>query len=490
MPNQRQKKANSCENVASRDVSVVRQEVLDKIRSSKVPHSGVMFPTPESVVISKQDINRIRQNAKYISPYEIELEKSKKLEQLKKENQICEQRKEKMRQLDINNCKTKNQSLSDIELESLKENKLILDNATKKLLQNNQHVKKMNSLVLYAKCAAVRDRQLIEKETAKEKAKIAEKRLDQIMENERLNALKIEAEKEEEKRIETKKGAQIITQQMQYMRKQRLVEQDLKKREGVQLIEKLKKLDQQEELKKQEKILQGKKLLEAIKHANKQIVQARAEAKQREKEEQDRISKYLADKDARQAEYQAQQQQIQAQKENAKTKMIQQQEKRQGHEKSIQDMRIQRAQEERERKWRQQEKESAIKKMKTKQILNEARQRQRLEKELRLAEQAAAERIEFEKNILAYQQQEQMIEKEQKLERTKIHQYRNMLQNQINENEKYKNIVKNDFEIKQQQQFKLQKQQIETLKKAKIDELTKLGVPEKYMVDLKRYQID
>ena len=486
----RRSRRNTGQSVGSKDVSVVKQEVLNKIRSTKTVH-GVMYPTPESVVISSQDMNRIRNNARYISPQEIQLEKTKKLEQEKKQNIICEQRKEKMRQLAASKTNNnQNVTLSDLELESLKENKLILDNATKKLLQNHEHVKKMNSLVLYAKCAAIRDKQLIEKEELKEKTKLAEKRLDQIMESDRLNALKSEEEKEKAKLVETKKGAKIITQQMQYMRKQRMLAQEIKKREGIQMVEKMKQLEKEEELKKQAKIEEGKKLLAAIKNANKQIAQARFEAKQREKEEEDRIAKYLADKDAREAEYEAQQQIIEAQKEKARNKMIQQQEKRQGHEKSIEDMRIRRAQEQRERKWREKEKLDAIKKLKTKEILNQARERQRLEKELRLAEQAASERIEFEKNITAFQQQEEMIKKEQKLERTKIDQYRNMLQLQIKENEKYKTVENNDLTQKEEQQFQLQKQQIKVLKKNKIMELTKLGVPEKYMADLKRYQID
>lgn len=86
-------------------------------------------------------------------------------------------------------------------------------------------------LILNAKCHAIRDAQLIEKVEIKKEQLEEEKRLDEMMEVERLKALKEYEEREKVAHFERLKGAKVIQLQITDNEQSRLLDEERKDQE-------------------------------------------------------------------------------------------------------------------------------------------------------------------------------------------------------------------------------------------------------------------
>ena len=94
-------------------------------------------------------------------------------------------------------------------------------------------VKHMNHLMLQSKVITVRDKQLDENKRLEEEWLEEQKRLDIMMEIERLKGIKADREKEERRAIATKKGAEELINQIR--------ERDLIRQQQDEILEKEKK---------------------------------------------------------------------------------------------------------------------------------------------------------------------------------------------------------------------------------------------------------
>lgn len=86
----------------------------------------------------------------------------------------------------------------------------LLSKAQKKLDNDLDDVKAMNQMVLYSKVVTIRDKQLEENKRLEQEWIEEQKKLDLMMEIERLKVLKEEEEREKRKHEARKKGAQVI----------------------------------------------------------------------------------------------------------------------------------------------------------------------------------------------------------------------------------------------------------------------------------------
>merc|ERR1712129_450498 len=195
----------------AKDTAVISASILQNIRKGV----DVQFPTADSVVLHSNDLNSMRANSKYVSLSDREAMKQQKA---KEKNG----KKSKMLAMSKKANKAKPQ-LSALEKEKLKERELILTEANDKMLKNNDKVKQMASLVLYAKCAAIRDRQLTEKQNIKSLEVTNDKALDQMMEIDRLNAIKKMNNRDLKREQATKDAAQIIVKQLAQNEQQRIL---------------------------------------------------------------------------------------------------------------------------------------------------------------------------------------------------------------------------------------------------------------------------
>lgn len=122
----------------------------------------------------------------------------------------------------------------------------LLSKAQKRMDEDLDDVKQMNGMMLYSKVVTIRDKQLEENKRLESEWIEEQKKLDLMMEIERLKVLKEEEEREAKKVVQRLRGKQVIVDQIQERTIQRMKEQEVRDKERQQLlnnIEKMKKED-------------------------------------------------------------------------------------------------------------------------------------------------------------------------------------------------------------------------------------------------------
>ena len=112
----------------------------------------------------------------------------------------------------------------------------LLSKAQKKLDNDLDDVKTMNQMVLYSKVVTIRDKQLEENKRLEQEWIDEQKKLDLMMEIERLKVLKEEELREKRKAEARKQGAQVIVDQIQDRTIARMREQDIRDKERLELL--------------------------------------------------------------------------------------------------------------------------------------------------------------------------------------------------------------------------------------------------------------
>ena len=131
-------------------------------------------------------------------------------------------RKTKMQELDAKRA-TKQAPTEFQRMENSK-NETLLSRAQKKMDDDLDDVKHMNQMVLYSKVVTIRDKQLDENKRLESEYIEEQKKLDLMMEIERLKVLQEEEEREVRKAAARKQGAQVIIDQIQERTIQRMKE--------------------------------------------------------------------------------------------------------------------------------------------------------------------------------------------------------------------------------------------------------------------------
>ena len=125
---------------------------------------------------------------------------------------------------------------SEIEVENNQRAEGLLSKAQMQLDEAHDDVKHMNQMTLYAKVVTVRDKQLAENLELEKDWVSEQKRLDLMMEIERLKALRAEDEREK-LRVEAKRrGAAVIIEQIKEREVQRIKEREQLEREQQQMV--------------------------------------------------------------------------------------------------------------------------------------------------------------------------------------------------------------------------------------------------------------
>ena len=112
----------------------------------------------------------------------------------------------------------------------------LLSKAQKKMDEEMDDVKHMNQMVLYSKVVTIRNKQCEESKRLEQEWIDEQKKLDLMMEIERLKVLKEEEERDIRKHEARKKGAQVIVDQIQERTVQRMKEQEIRDKERMELL--------------------------------------------------------------------------------------------------------------------------------------------------------------------------------------------------------------------------------------------------------------
>ena len=153
--------------------------------------------------------------------------------------------------------------LTELDQETKAKTTYLLAKAQSQIEEQEDDIKHMNELLLYAKCVAIRDNQVIEKQQIAKLRKDEEMRMDQFMEAERrAEVLKIE-ERDVKRVLEMRKGAVKIREQITQRKEAALLEQEKKDHETRAIISRIKESAERDRKEKSEKIeLQRKMTIE------------------------------------------------------------------------------------------------------------------------------------------------------------------------------------------------------------------------------------
>ncbi|ELK38508.1 Coiled-coil domain-containing protein 19, mitochondrial [Myotis davidii] len=410
----------------------------------------------------------------------------------------------------------KNKKLDDLEEEAKERAQNLLQRANKLRIEQEEELRDMSKIILNAKCHAVRDAQILEKQLIQKELDAEEKRLDQMMETERQKSLQRQEDLFKKRREERIRGKRHIMQQMQKKQEERSLFAEQQEQEKEQMLEYMERL-QEEDLRDMERRHQEKLKLQAeIKRINDESQRQKAELQAQEKLADQMVMEFTKKKMvkveselvnrsvgcrrasvvaivrnemAREAEFEAEQERIRREKEKEIARMRVMQEKVQDYLAEQDTLRAKRNQEVADREWRRKEKENAQKKMETEAKLRKTRMEQVAFKEHTLAVQVQRDRDEFDRILRAQREQiekERLVEEKRAAERM---QHAQELRRQVRENQQklvQDRIATFEEGRRLKEEAQRRSERINDVKKKKIEELRATGLPEKYCIEAER----
>lgn len=327
--------------------------ILSKNEVNTIRENMLKGKQADAILIKESELRRIKNSTKITTKKE-EAEKRRALEeQREREQEASELLKTKMKSFD--QTRAKKLPLSEYQREQLAKNQALLENAQKVVDEEMDDVKDMNKMIHYAKCVTIRDRQIAEAKELEKQRKEEDLRMDTLMEIERLKVLKLNEQREKEKKVIQHQGALVIIDQIKEREKERQKQMKLKEEEQQEMLKEI-KAQQEEEIKLQEqKILKGQQLMETVKEANRNAIAIKQKKAQEEKELDNQIMEYNKKKAEREEAYQAELKRIHDEKEMETQKLRERQLKAMNKQSDIDELKAKRAFEENARLNREKE---------------------------------------------------------------------------------------------------------------------------------------
>jgi len=354
-------------------------------------------------------------------------------------------------------------------------------------------VKRMNQMMLYSKCVAIRDAQIEEKKQRLQEEENENKRLDMIFEMERVKALDSYAEREAARQVDRRKGADILKVQIAEREKERIKQEELRDQERSHMLLEIDRLRQEEEAAAVAKKIQGQRLLEEVALANSSQIERKKTFVAQEREEEERIALYLKKKEAKEQAVQEEKARVARDKEVEIARLRAQQERAQDKQAEIDELRARRYQEKAERQLREQVKKATETKMSMQRDLADAREEQRLMKLKQLADTAKMENGEF-LRILQTHREKEASDYDCQMRTQKTNQnHKEELLAQISANKTSRINAREEYleeGRKLREDYERERVQLEDIKDRKLRELEVDGVPAKYRAELERKRIN
>ena len=452
---------------------------------NKSPNNKLKLPRIDTAYISYYDYERIRKNA--IVPEQEEILHNERIQQ--------EQEKTKLAKANALREKIKNinppQNLKLNNKNKYHENDLMLE-AKKHLDKNEDCVKEMDKLCLYAKVATIRERQLKEHEMMEDLYKRKEKKLDEMMELERLKELKQQQNRENNRKQLQRDGCMIIIDQIKQKEYERIKQKDIIEKDRQMILRQIKEMELEDIRQAEQKRITNEKAAKEIVESNRINALNKQKKILEEKEEDLRILKYNIEKAKKEEDEIKEKKRIRDEKEREVQKLREKQEKANDKLAEMAAIQAKRAYEQNEREIKLKEKTEQMIRQKKIEELKEINERQRKEKKQQLMEIAKQEKEEYERII---QKNMEEIEKDRRREenkKKKVYENKNDLIKLIKIKEEKERIKNRELQEEGRKENQLRddwKLRMEMIKNQKIQELKNLGIKRKYIADLENYKI-
>ncbi len=153
-----------------------------------------------------------------------------------KESAMAAAKARKQRMLELDKERANKMPLTEQQILDKEKADGLLTKAQQILDEDHDDVKHMNQMMLYSKVVTIRDRQLEEAKRLEQEWIEEQKRLDIMMEIERLKSLKLQEEREVKRKEARKQGSLVIIDQIKERELERIKEQEIREREMQQMI--------------------------------------------------------------------------------------------------------------------------------------------------------------------------------------------------------------------------------------------------------------
>lgn len=456
----------------------------DLIRRCRIPDQD---PSGLTVVLRRNKFMQLKESSRVRTHAEIQKEIDDQMKFKIQNMEESEKRKDEMRELERN--RRANTKLNDLEVEAKEKAEYLLTKANAERLEQDEEIKGVNTWILNAKCHAIRDAQLLEKQQMKNEIEQESLRLDTMMELDRINAIKAAEDIDEMRQKQRYLGAQQLLKQIESNAQERVLNEERRDQETKMVLKKLDQLHEQDMKELQEKKRKQLALAKEIRITSEEQLRYREREIELDREMEFKVLQYQKLRDEREAARELERKQLKKQKEMEIARIRGLQEKAIDAQANRDALVARRNQEENERMWRKKEKLEALKKAESEAIMRKARAEQVQNKEHYIAVQAQRERHEFER-VLA----EQKKQIAQDLEREKaLHAARrrngDFVRQQIRDKEQLAiEARKKHFEegIRMEEEARQRRVRLTEVKNKKLIELREAGIPMKYCNEIER----
>eukprot|EP00598_Pedospumella_elongata_P001430 CAMPEP_0184975840 /NCGR_PEP_ID=MMETSP1098-20130426/6939_1 /TAXON_ID=89044 /ORGANISM="Spumella elongata, Strain CCAP 955/1" /LENGTH=461 /DNA_ID=CAMNT_0027498615 /DNA_START=99 /DNA_END=1484 /DNA_ORIENTATION=+ len=442
---------------------------------------------PSSIVISADELNRIRNGSVIKTEAEIAADKEH-AERLKEEREkLSKERKDRMKELEKRSVMLAKKS--DVEIAEIARNKAIRNMAEKKLDENADVVKLLNSMAQRATAFTIRDQQLEEKERLAKLEKEYDERLDVMIEIDRVQDI-MKRENEEQyrktKRVEDRK---VINEQIAARERMRMLSLEAREQENQAMRNMMKRYEDEDRTQAAARAIEMEKSRKAVLLANADAIERKKQAREMEKKEMEDILIYQALKDQELARREEEEEAIARSKKERQAKLLAQQEKAQNNAGKMDELRARRAAEEKERNERKKEKAEALKRKQEMKILLESRAKQAADK---LERQHSAKLQADEAVLMDMEYTRKMDERERRekaIKEARMEEHRVQLHAQIDERERRRRQTPEDNSGNIREELIREEAKLAVIRDQMVKDLVAQGVNPKYLSEMRNVDI-
>ena len=359
--------------------------------------------------------------------------------------------------------------------------------------RNNQVVKQFDQICRKAKIATIWDRQMEERKMMEGMYLNKEKRLDEMMELERLKEIKFIEEREKFNKNNKIKSQKAVIEQIQDNDFERNKKREEIEREKILMLRQLEKMKEEDKkIIAMKKIEKQEKIKEFV-HALDIMAQAKKKKILEEKEEDLKIKKFNLEKDAQEEKLLQEKKRIALEREREAQALREKQEKQNDKLDEVNEARARKAMLEEEIKEKKKMEEENLKRQKRIKEMVESNDLM-----LKIKKSLGEKEIEKDKEIIDKMNLENQKEEEEEKIKKRI-KMEKMIENKIelekqimNKEQREKNKRKKELEegkkiLKEQDNYL---KSLEEIRQQKIKELKDLNIKDAYIVPLEKYSYD
>lgn len=456
-------------------------------RGSAAP-ATVRDALPVTAVLSRTELERIKASTVIKTREDIEREKAERQAALDATRAASKARKAHMLELEAKRVANRKLTVLEQEEKEAKEARVQLSAHQRDEMLDD--VKTMTRKMRYAQTVAVRDRQVQEKKERELREKQADRVRDVEMELDRLRQIKTHKDREAQRREKLVKDRAEIERQIEYNRQLKIKEREAIREEQRQKKIEMEKQAEEEKLALMKESDRQRAHLAAVLAANEEAIRIKKKRKEDELEEDRKIVEYLKQEDAKRRAREEEEAAIKEAREMEIAKLRAMQEKEADKNAELDALRAKRAFEDGERALRRRQLAEAEKAKKRQQEMMIAREAQMRDQEKMMAVEARRQKAEFEANLKASEEEIARTRKEEHEVLIKNHKHKDDILSMINEREAEARERRREWNQRGEDSQKAIAAEVEAIRKIrdrKVEELLKTGVPERYTVELQKF---